>query len=1003
MTVPISLTRIHRNPTCRLSGTTPVAPDDVNARVQTIWDEEIQRRSTTLFNGEIVSVMSVNETNIVGRRAEYRWLLAQSHDHAFFRWFQVRPLAVTGVLTCPEGIVIGRRSASVFQFPGLWELAPSGSVDVVMRGSDHNIDLLSQLMRELSEEIGLDGGAVTQIEPLAIACDVDSQVFDVCFVLNTATSWARISELFAANANTEYEHLDILPVEQIAAFLRTNKASTTPLTLSLLQLLENEYKLGTLPPRAPALPARRKPRTVIIVQARMGSTRLPGKILRQLAGRSVLEHTIDRLRRVRNADEVVIATTDQATDDTIAQMARELGVSVYRGDESDVLMRYLGAARMVDADIIMRVTSDCPLIDPEVCDAVLDLRAQTSADYAANNMPRLFPHGLDCEAFTRDALEQAAADATDAYDREHVTPWIRRSVDFRHANLVGPGWPANQQRWTLDYPEDFTFFSELFDLLPADRLPSWQEVLSLVGSHPRLALTNSRHRVTPAMAARQASGIAVFHFEANARIGIGHAMRCNALQSRLETLGWRCYWAINAKTEAFLTGNIPPAPLIRLSDGSSAAQAMEIAAAVGRCGVLVIDHYGATPEFAHAVRNVADRIVYFDDLADRPLDADVIINPNPGFTEAQYWTLNGRPCTVMLGPQYALLRQQFSAQRANAQQRLDGKAPNRLRRVVVGFGGVDPLNGTAVALDALAAYPEVEVDVVLGGAAPHLAQIQARISAHPGAVRLITDAADMAGILVGADLVIGAPGTSTWERACLGLPAILIGIAENQRANADFVLRSDAGLLAGFLTDTAAETVARRLEEQLRELVSAPQRLRVLARNAAALCDGRGGQRIVAALIEPPGLASGRLSLRVVDARDEDMLLDWQREPETRRFALNPAIPSSEEHHLWLQERLLASTDWFLIAEVDGEPRAFVRLDWIGEDAGRPDYVISIATTRRHHRQGIGINLLRAIRQVSPGAHFFAKVLPDNTASLALFIRAGYRLAADGFFHSWPQ
>src|SRR5690606_27944923 len=116
MTFAISLTRIHQNPTCRLSNAVVAPPDDITARTQAIWEEETQRRNTTLFNGEIVSVVSINETLIVGRRAEYRWLLAQSHDEDFFRWFQVRPLAVTGVLTCPEGIVIGRRSKSVFQF-----------------------------------------------------------------------------------------------------------------------------------------------------------------------------------------------------------------------------------------------------------------------------------------------------------------------------------------------------------------------------------------------------------------------------------------------------------------------------------------------------------------------------------------------------------------------------------------------------------------------------------------------------------------------------------------------------------------------------------------------------------------------------------------------------------------------------------------------------------------------------------------------------------------------
>ena len=121
----------------------------------------------------------------------------------------------------------------------------------------------------------------------------------------------------------------------------------------------------------------KKPVTAIIVQARLGSSRLPGKILRKIGGRTVLEHDIARLKAVRHADLVVIATTDKESDASVAEAAAAAGALVFRGDETDVLARYLGAARMVDADVVMRVTSDCPLIDAAICDAVLALRAET--------------------------------------------------------------------------------------------------------------------------------------------------------------------------------------------------------------------------------------------------------------------------------------------------------------------------------------------------------------------------------------------------------------------------------------------------------------------------------------------------------------------------------------------------------------------------------------------------------------------------------------------------
>jgi RimJ/RimL family protein N-acetyltransferase len=270
-------------------------------------------------------------------------------------------------------------------------------------------------------------------------------------------------------------------------------------------------------------------------------------------------------------------------------------------------------------------------------------------------------------------------------------------------------------------------------------------------------------------------------------------------------------------------------------------------------------------------------------------------------------------------------------------------------------------------------------------------------------VQLWTDVADMAGLMSNADLIIGAPRTSTWERGCLGLPTVLIGVAENQRANAAIVAEAGAGLVAGFLTDEKREAVAAALRGAVNDLRQVPERLNTMARAAAGLCDGRGAQRIVVALLRPLALPNGySLHLRIVEASDEARLMDWQRAPETRRYALNPAIPSMDEHHHWLYERLSSVVDWFLIAEVEGEPCAYVRLDWIGEDNGRPEYLISIATAASHHRQGIAASLLRAARQLAPGAHFYAKILPDNLASLALFIRAEYSLAADGFFHSYP-
>jgi spore coat polysaccharide biosynthesis protein SpsF (cytidylyltransferase family) len=232
-------------------------------------------------------------------------------------------------------------------------------------------------------------------------------------------------------------------------------------------------------------------RTIAIIQARMGSTRLPGKILLPLAAQTVLGHVLARCAAVPGIDGVLCATTELAEDDAVAEEALRHGASIYRGSTDDVLARYAGAARAAQADIVLRVTSDCPAIDPAVCGALLDLRAQSGAGYAANNMPASWTHGLDCEAFTRTALEAADAHADRTFEREHVSPWMRERDGLLRANLIAPRSLRKEGRWTLDYPEDYSFFQALFSYLP--RGPSGYSVtsvLAILDAHPEIGEIN---------------------------------------------------------------------------------------------------------------------------------------------------------------------------------------------------------------------------------------------------------------------------------------------------------------------------------------------------------------------------------------------------------------------------------------------------------------------------------------------------------------------------------
>jgi glutamate-1-semialdehyde 2,1-aminomutase/spore coat polysaccharide biosynthesis protein SpsF len=235
-------------------------------------------------------------------------------------------------------------------------------------------------------------------------------------------------------------------------------------------------------------------RSVIIVQARLASTRLPNKVLMPLGDKPILAHVLSRCAQVPGVQAVIFAVPQGEKEAPLVDVLKGLGAQIARGPEQDVLARYTLAARSMNADCVLRVTSDCPVIDPIVCGQTLDLVARGAADFACNNMPRGWPHGLDCEAFTMDLLEAANRHAQPGPDREHVGPWMRRHLGIRRANLVGPGGPDLSLRWTLDYAEDLAFFQALEAVAPGDLTDHGTESLvALCTAHPEIVALNSQH------------------------------------------------------------------------------------------------------------------------------------------------------------------------------------------------------------------------------------------------------------------------------------------------------------------------------------------------------------------------------------------------------------------------------------------------------------------------------------------------------------------------------
>lgn len=240
-------------------------------------------------------------------------------------------------------------------------------------------------------------------------------------------------------------------------------------------------------------------KTIIIVQARMTSTRLPGKVLLPLAGEPMLMRLMERLRRVQRADGIVIATTTNVTDDPIAAMCAQQGVPCHRGSELDVLSRYADAARLHAADVVVRITSDCPLIDPALIDQLIAVYEEGDSDYVSNMLPPTWPYGMAVEVFSATALAQAHAEATQDAEREHVTPFIYwHPQRYRLRNVASPV-ALSHHRWTVDTPEDYELVRRLFDhLLPTNPHFTQADVLALLDAHPDWIAINQHVQQKPA-------------------------------------------------------------------------------------------------------------------------------------------------------------------------------------------------------------------------------------------------------------------------------------------------------------------------------------------------------------------------------------------------------------------------------------------------------------------------------------------------------------------------
>lgn len=496
-------------------------------------------------------------------------------------------------------------------------------------------------------------------------------------------------------------------------------------------------------------------------------------------------------------------------------------------------------------------------------------------------------------------------------------------------------------------------------------------------------------------------GVVAFRVDASLQIGVGHVMRCLALAEGLREQGTQC-WFISRKHPGHLVDLIQEqgfeASVLPASDtevepkGDSSTPLSHHAAWLGcsweadaeqTSSVLkrlqpewvIVDHYGLDARWESALRAHGNNVMVIDDIADRSHDCDLLLDQNLQ-DPARYSALIPRRCLTLIGPRYALLRPQFATTKRSLRQR-DG----RVHRVLVFFGGVDLTGETLKALTAIKMLgrTDIVVDVVVGHANPYRADIEGACRSIPN-VNCHQHVSDMATMMAKADLFVGAGGSSSWERCCLGLPALVMATADNQMDQSETLARAGAQLYLGPVQSVTSE----RLANVIRTALESPDLLVHMAQQGMALVDGQGAKRVL------PYLLASTIKLRPAIPKDSAAVFSWRSDAVTRRYALNPSEFDRASHEKWFANVSSDPNRELLIAEHDEQPIGVLRYDI---EAGLATTSIYLVPGLAGHGWGKCLLLAgeRWLQKKRPDVQVCeAEISADNNASLALFRSMGF-------------
>lgn len=485
------------------------------------------------------------------------------------------------------------------------------------------------------------------------------------------------------------------------------------------------------------------------------------------------------------------------------------------------------------------------------------------------------------------------------------------------------------------------------------------------------------------------TGTLLIRADASIAMGTGHVMRCLALAQAWQDAGGRVVFAMAQSTESVRERLANEScDMLAVSSAIGSTEDLQQAAAFARehsCEWVVVDGYLFGADYQKGLKAASQKVLFLDDYGHaQRYSAEVVLNQNLSASAELY---SHRECQtrLLLGPKYALLRREF-----NAWRDWERAISSNCCRVLVAMGGSDERNVTATVIEGLrlTALKELEVTVLVGGSNPHLRGLQDMVAGSPLKMRLLKDVSNVGELMADADFAISAAGTTCWELCLLGLPSLLINVADNQTTVARELHNRGCAIHVGH--DIAAENIA----ENIKRLSNDHELRQSLSRRSQQLVDGKGATRVVSAL---RGVQS--LRLRRAEEKDRHLLWEWANDPEVRTHSFSPDPISWETHVAWFDAKLNAlrrpvPTGMILIAEDgNGSPLGQIRFDL------RPDgeWEVSVSLDQKMRGRGLAAELIESgVRQVltnHPGARIHAFIKPENTASVKAFQRAAFRNA----------